>query len=111
MFRGPGGPLRQELFTVREAAIFFSDPATKGGGGGKGLATKKYLFLKLEKKIIKKCDHWHNDRPWLKHIIRPQTNRLTCKYTTNDRITDKPIKQLNLDILIIIGRTGFVDPG
>ena len=34
-----------------QKTAFFSGPATKRGGGGKGLATKKKeLFLKLEKK-------------------------------------------------------------
>ena len=44
---------------LREAAKsnFFNGPATKRGGGVKGLATKKF-FLKLEKKHSpKKCDH------------------------------------------------------
>ena len=39
-----------EIVPLGEAVkkFFFSGPATKRGGGGKGLATKKkYLFLKL----------------------------------------------------------------
>ena len=36
----------------KQKMYFFSGPATKRGEGGKGLATKKkYLFLKLDKKI------------------------------------------------------------
>ena len=42
-----------------QKGYLFSGPATKMGGGAKGLATKKKeLFLKLEKKSFpKKCGH------------------------------------------------------